>query len=110
MVETTQQDVLDGKMRLGSQARVVSSSIDFIISVSVELKEKRNYGADYPPQKAPLGNTAHKHHRCHQNKRILRIASLHAFEIPTLSNDFPFFKTCRTVSKSDLSSSVALTL
>lgn len=85
-------NVLDGNLRLGSQVRVVSSSIDFIISVSVALKEKRYYRADYPPQKAPLGNTAQKHHRCHQNKRILRIASVDVFEIPPLGNDFLFSK------------------
>lgn len=67
-------NVLDGNMRLGSQATIVLSSIDFIISVSVELKEKQYYRADYPAQKAPLGNTAQKHHRCHQNKRIVQIA------------------------------------
>lgn len=55
---------------IGLQVTVVSTSDDFIISGSVELKEKRHYRADYPPQKAPLGNAAQKHHRCHQNKRI----------------------------------------
>lgn len=89
-------NVLSGNMRLGSQVTVVSSSIDFIISVSVELKEKRNYRVDYPPQKAPLGKTSQK------SKSIWRIASSMLSKSPLWVTTLFFSKICNTVSKSDL--------